>query len=62
MKIKLKQLNVGDVIKTKKTHPCGSDTWKISRKGADFKIVCTKCDRIVLVDAKKISRMIKEVN
>lgn len=27
---------VGDIVKLKKPHPCGSSEWEILRAGADF--------------------------
>lgn len=27
---------VGDIVKLKKQHPCGSSEWEILRVGADF--------------------------
>ena len=30
---------VGDVVKMKKSHPCGSDEWEVKRIGTDFLIV-----------------------
>lgn len=29
---------VGDIVKLKKTHPCGSSQWEILRVGADFRL------------------------
>ena len=31
-------------------HPCGSDTWVVIRTGADIKIKCQGCGRIVMLD------------
>ena len=31
---------VGDIVKLKKTHPCGSSQWEILRVGADFRLKC----------------------
>ena len=42
---------VGDVIRMKKKHPCGSYEWEILRVGADFRLKCTSD-----YDYKKISR------
>ena len=28
---------VGDIVKLKKPHPCGSQEWEILRVGADFR-------------------------
>ena len=33
---------VGDIVKTKKPHPCGSNEWEITRIGLDFKIKCKR--------------------
>ena len=30
------RFDVGDIIKMKKPHPCGSQQWEILRVGADF--------------------------
>ena len=32
---------VGDIVKLKKPHPCGSSEWEILRVGADFRLKCT---------------------
>ena len=34
------EYNVGDIVRTKKAHPCGSKTWEIVRIGVDFKLKC----------------------
>ena len=31
---------VGDIVKLKKQHPCGSKEWRILRVGADFRLEC----------------------
>ena len=31
------QYEVGDIVKLKKQHPCGSNEWEILRVGADFR-------------------------
>ncbi|MBR4361021.1 MAG: DUF951 domain-containing protein [Clostridia bacterium] len=41
---------LGDVIQTRKPHPCGSDTWVVIRTGADIKMKCQGCGRIVMLD------------
>ena len=37
------QYEVGDIVKLKKQHPCGSSEWEILRVGADFRLKCTGC-------------------
>ena len=34
------EYNIGDIVKTKKAHPCGSKFWEITRVGVDFKLKC----------------------
>ena len=41
---------VGDTVRLKKKHPCGSFDWEILRVGADFRLRCTGCGRIVHLD------------
>lgn len=44
------EIRLGDVVQTRKPHPCGSDTWVVIRTGADIKIKCQGCGRIVMLD------------
>jgi len=54
------KLQLGDVVRTRKTHPCGSDRWEIVRLGADIGIRCLGCGRRVLMPRPKLERRIKE--
>ena len=45
---------VGDVVKTKKAHPCGSNEWEIIRVGLDFKLKCNRM-RTCYYDIKRKS-------
>lgn len=40
----------GDVIRTRKPHPCGGDEWTVLRTGADIRIRCNTCSRLVMLD------------
>lgn len=53
------KLYLGDVVQTRKTHPCGSDQWKIERLGADVGIRCLGCGRYVLMERAKLERRIR---
>ena len=55
------KLYVGDIIQTRKGHPCGGDQWEIMRVGMDFRIRCVKCEREVMVPRVKIEKNIKKV-
>ena len=35
--------DIGDIVRTKKQHPCGSKLWEITRIGVDFKLKCQGC-------------------
>ncbi len=50
--------NIGDIVKTKKPHPCGSREWEITRIGVDFKLKCTKCEHVIMVNREKALKMI----
>jgi len=52
---------IGDVIKSRKPHPCGSDEWTVIRTGADIKMKCNKCARIVMLDRDTFLRRRKAV-
>ena len=52
--------SVGERIITKKVHPCGSGEWEIIRVGADIKIKCLGCGRIVMVGLDKFPKLIKK--
>ena len=40
----------GDVVRTRKPHPCGGDEWTVLRTGADIRIRCNTCGRLVMLD------------
>ena len=54
------KLVLGDVVRTRKTHPCGGDQWEIVRLGADIGLRCLRCDRKVLMPRSKLERRIRE--
>ena len=53
--------NVGDVVKMKKAHPCGSNTWEITRTGMDFGLKCQGCGHFVMLPRTKFLKAVKEV-
>ena len=53
-------VQVGDVIITKKPHPCGANRFDVLRVGMDFKIRCTGCGREVMLPRAKIEKNIKK--
>lgn len=50
---------VGDVVKMRKSHPCGGDLWLIMRTGVDFRLKCIKCGRVILIPRPKFLKSFK---
>ena len=55
------EYSVGDIIETKKPHPCGGKTWEILRTGADVKMKCVTCGRIVMLSREEAEKRTKKV-
>jgi hypothetical protein len=53
------ELRLGDVLKLKKPHPCGSYEWVVVRLGADIGIKCLKCQHSVMLERADLERRIK---
>lgn len=55
---------IGEKVETKKNHPCGNNKWEIIRVGADFKLKCLCCGRIIMLSRvdfeKRFKRKIEE--
>ena len=54
-------IRVGDVLRMKKTHPCGSFEWEVLRIGADFKLRCLGCNHIVMGPRSKFEKNVREI-
>lgn len=52
------ELNLGDVVRLRKRHPCGADTWQVERLGADIGVRCRGCGRRVLLERAALERQI----
>ena len=52
------EYKVGDIVRTKKSHPCGSNEWEITRVGVDFKLKCCGCDHIIILPREKALKII----
>ena len=55
------EINVGDIVKLKKQHPCGSKEWQVLRSGADFRLKCMGCDHQVMMERKLVEKSTKEI-
>ncbi len=52
------ELRLGDTVRFKKAHPCGSDRWEVVRVGADIGLRCQGCQRRILMERGELSRKI----
>lgn len=52
---------VGDIIKMKKPHPCGSHEWEILRVGADFRLKCVGCGHQIMVPRRLVEKNTREI-
>ncbi len=55
------EINVGDIVEMKKTHPCGGKHWSVLRVGMDFKLKCMTCGHEVMTPRGKVEKSIKKV-
>jgi hypothetical protein len=53
------EFQLGDVVRLRKAHPCGGDTWTVVRLGADIGLECTTCRRRVLLERRVLERRMK---
>ena len=54
-------IQVGDVLKLKKPHPCGSKEWEVLRIGADFRLKCVGCGHQIMTPRKQVEKNMKEI-
>jgi hypothetical protein len=48
------ELLLGDVVRLRRTHPCGGSTWLVDRLGADIGLRCRTCGRHVLLERRTL--------
>lgn len=55
------EIRIGDLVQMRKPHPCGSVEWTVTRTGADIKIKCSGCGRIVMLDRETFLKRRKKL-
>ncbi len=53
------EIVIGDVVRLRKPHPCGSYVWTVVRLGADIGLRCQGCDRKVLLPRRDLEKRLK---
>jgi hypothetical protein len=54
-------VQVDDLVRLRKPHPCGSYEWRVVRTGADIGLKCQVCGRRVLMDRRTYKKRVKKV-
>jgi hypothetical protein len=55
----MEEFRMGDVVRLRKPHPCGSFEWEVTRLGADIGLRCRTCGRRVLLARSLLARRMK---
>ncbi len=48
-----------EIVTTKKPHVCGSNEWKVIRTGADIKLECQGCKRVIMLSTFELDKRVK---
>lgn len=54
-------IRVGDIVRLKKPHPCGTSTWEVLRIGQDFRLKCTGCGRQVMMSRTLVEKNLRNL-
>lgn len=55
----LPEVDLGDRVRLRKKHPCGSYEWEVVRLGLDIGLVCQGCRRRILLPRSKFNKRLK---
>lgn len=55
------EFSAGDTVEMKKPHACGGNEWLITRTGADIKLKCLRCERLIMMDRLDFLKRAKRV-
>ncbi|VYU66165.1 DUF951 family protein [Clostridium tertium] len=57
----VENFDLGTIVEMKKQHPCGSKDFEVIRLGADIKIKCVGCGRIIMLPRSKFQKEAKKI-
>lgn len=57
----MQEYKIGSIVVMKKQHPCGTNEWEVVRVGADIKIKCINCGRIIMIQRIEFNKKLKKV-
>lgn len=55
------EVNLSDIVRLRKPHPCGSYEWKVVRLGTDIGLVCQGCQRKILLPRGQFNKRLKTI-
>lgn len=55
------EVQIGDIVRLRKAHPCGGDRWQVTRIGSDIGLRCLTCGRVVLLARPLFRRRLRAV-
>jgi len=55
----LPELEINDILRLRKPHPCGSYDWTVYRLGADIGLECIRCKHRVLLTRRLLAHRLK---
>ncbi len=56
-----KKYDIGSLLVLKKGHPCGENLWEVVKLGADIRLKCTKCNRLIIIPRIDLNKKIKKI-
>ncbi|HDI4210364.1 TPA: DUF951 domain-containing protein [Listeria monocytogenes] len=56
-----KHFDLNDIVEMKKSHPCGTNRFKIIRMGMDIRIKCEGCGHSVMIPRREFERKVKKI-
>ena len=56
-----KKYDLGSLLVLKKGHPCGENLWEVVKLGADIRLKCTKCNRLIIIPREDLNKKIKKI-
>ena len=55
------ELEIGDIIRLRKKHPCGSYDWQVVRLGVDIGLICQGCARRIMLPRSTVNKRMKAI-
>lgn len=54
-------IQLKDIVKLKKQHPCGSYEWEVLRVGIDFRLKCMGCGHQIMMPRKQVEKNVRNI-